>query len=114
MAHLAELHRGATIIHQRIQQDTISLGEVHRNISLVLAELCALAEPQTPAPELPVLPSPRVLRLADVSQRVGLCRSSIWRLVKEGIFPSPRRLSQRAVGWVAEEVDQWLKTRERG
>jgi prophage regulatory protein len=52
-----------------------------------------------------------MLRLSDVQRRVGLGRSSIWRMVKEARFPAPRRLSTRAIGWLGSEIDDWLKAR---
>jgi prophage regulatory protein len=53
----------------------------------------------------------RVLRIVEVSERVGLCRSSIWRMVKENQFPHPSHLSKRAVGWLDIQIDEWLRTR---
>ena len=49
------------------------------------------------------------LRLAQVRERVGLSRSSIYQAVAEGTFPRPVPIGSRAVGWVAQEVDQWIE-----
>lgn len=59
-----------------------------------------------------MLSNPRILlRLGDVLLRVGLSRSSVYRLVATGEFPSPVRLGARSVAWRAEEVDQWVDRR---
>jgi prophage regulatory protein len=54
----------------------------------------------------------RFMRFKEVRQRVGLSRTSIWRLERKGQFPPRRRLSDNAVGWVEDEVDQWVRGRD--
>jgi prophage regulatory protein len=53
----------------------------------------------------------QILRLPAVSEAVGLTRSSIYRLMDEGLFPRPVKLSPRAVGWRRGQIDEWLATR---
>ncbi len=55
----------------------------------------------------------QVVRLPDVLARVGLSRSTLWRLIKACQFPKPIRLGGRAVGWIEEEVDEWIASRSR-
>lgn len=55
----------------------------------------------------------RVLRRPEVEERTGLARSTIYKLIGEGEFPEPIRLAARSVGWVEQEVDAWLDSRER-
>ncbi|MFN7984137.1 MAG: AlpA family phage regulatory protein [Vicinamibacterales bacterium] len=52
----------------------------------------------------------RVLRFEAVRDRTGLSRSTIWRLERRGTFPMHRRISLNAVGWLEEEVDQWIRS----
>ena len=52
-----------------------------------------------------------VLRLPSVSAKTGLSRSSIYLRVAEGNFPKPISLGPRAVGWLEQEVEQWLSQR---
>ena len=49
-----------------------------------------------------------ILRLPQVSARIGLSRSSIYAKISEGKFPKPVHLGARSVGWVEEEVEVWL------
>jgi prophage regulatory protein len=56
-------------------------------------------------------PDLRMLRLADVERMTGLRRSSIYERVALGRFPRPLRLSDRAVGWLAHEVEAWVHER---
>ncbi len=53
----------------------------------------------------------RVIRFAEVRSKVGLSRTTIWRLEQDGRFPRRRQLSAGAVGWIAEEVEEWLQNR---
>jgi len=55
--------------------------------------------------------APTILRRKQVESRVGLKRSTLYQRVAEGTFPAPVNLGARAVGWVASEVDQWLRDR---
>ena len=53
--------------------------------------------------------SARILRLKQVAAIVGIGRSSIYRKVQEGTFPSPIKLgSARASGWISAEVYNWI------
>jgi prophage regulatory protein len=50
---------------------------------------------------------PRLIRLPEVMNKVGLCRTSIYMLIAEGQFPAPRKLGRVSV-WVEAEIDQWI------
>jgi prophage regulatory protein len=53
----------------------------------------------------------RLLRLAEVRDRVPYSRSTIYQLVAEGKFPKPISLGARAVAWLESEIDQWIASR---
>ena len=53
----------------------------------------------------------RILRRLQVQDRTGFSRSSIYVGVKNGTFPSPIRLGEKAVGWIESEIDAWLDAR---
>lgn len=54
---------------------------------------------------------PAILRLPEVMRLTGLGRSTIYRLLAAGQFPSPVHLSVRAVGWRRSDVDNWTAER---
>ena len=58
-------------------------------------------------------PAPRVIRIREVSRRIGLSRTTLWRLTQNGSFPAPLRLSENSIGWLEAEVDHWISTRAR-
>jgi prophage regulatory protein len=51
---------------------------------------------------------PRILRLAQVRAMTGLGRSFIYQLQAQKRFPQRIKIGVRAVGWVEDEVQQWL------
>jgi prophage regulatory protein len=53
----------------------------------------------------------KFLRFDTVRDRTGLSRSTIWRLERRGEFPRHRRISMNAVGWVEDEIDEWMLAR---
>jgi len=53
----------------------------------------------------------KILRLPAVKARTGLSRSTIYLRISEGSFPKPVSLGSRAVGWIEEEVNEWLNQR---
>lgn len=50
----------------------------------------------------------KALRLPAVIEKTGLSRSSIYRLIQEGKFPPPVKLSARASAWFERDIDEWL------
>jgi prophage regulatory protein len=53
----------------------------------------------------------KFLRLADVIDRTGLGRSTIYKLMAENDFPSSVPLSARSVAWVEQEIEDWIFNR---
>ncbi len=54
---------------------------------------------------------PRVLRLKEVCKVTGLGRSFIYQLQTEKRFPHSIRIGVRAVGWLEDDVRNWLADR---
>ncbi len=53
-----------------------------------------------------------LLRLPDVSKRVGLRRAQIYRLIAQGTFPAPVRLSVRTSAWRSDAIAAWITSRD--
>lgn len=54
-----------------------------------------------------------ILRRPQVENKTGLGRSSIYRLIQLGQFPKPIKLTERSVGWLESEIDNWIQSRQR-
>ena len=52
-----------------------------------------------------------IWRLPVVMARTGLARSSVYHKMSIGEFPEPINLGVRSVGWIADEVEEWIQDR---
>lgn len=48
-----------------------------------------------------------MLTVREVAEWTSLGRSSIWRLVKDGSFPRPVKVSPGATRWRRVDLEQW-------
>ena len=55
----------------------------------------------------------RIERLPAVMARTGLRKTRIYALEAAGKFPKRVKISDRAVGWYAHEIDDFLSSRPR-
>jgi len=61
-----------------------------------------------PAPQPPHDP---FLRPRAAAAHLGLGRSTVYRMVAAGLIPPPARISARAVGWKASDLDRAIAER---
>ena len=54
-----------------------------------------------------------ILRPKVVFRITGLSKSSIYRMIAAGKFPSQISLGAHAVGFHSEEIEDWMSTREK-
>ena len=54
---------------------------------------------------------PSFIRMTTVQGQVALCKSAIYDLIANGLFPAPHRLSSRASGWLQSDVTAWVIAR---
>jgi prophage regulatory protein len=50
----------------------------------------------------------RIIRLKTVLDRTGLSRSTLYRKITEGTFPSQLKISVHGAGWHESSVNQWI------
>ena len=128
---LTALRKRAGEVILRIRREADLLADVHHDIADLLnaiGPLClaptrqsssssssqsstTTAAPSSSSGSVDLGPRPVLLRIDAVTGRLGLSRSQVWRMVKEGRFPKPRRLSTRAVAWLEPEVSAWIDAR---
>ena len=53
----------------------------------------------------------KIIKRPEVEAVTGLSRSSIYAKMGEGVFPKAIKLSERSVGWLEHEVQEWVKNR---
>ncbi len=64
-----------------------------------------------PAVVVPLVPRDRLLRLPDVSDIVGIRKSTIYALMKEGKFPKCIYVTSKTVAWPESAVLAWVNDR---
>jgi prophage regulatory protein len=53
----------------------------------------------------------KLLRIADVSTKTTLAKSTIWLKMAEGSFPKPTKLSPAINVWKESDIDEWIKNK---
>lgn len=82
--------------------------------SPALADSAVLRKPaETAAPVAVQAMPPRLLRLRDVQDMVGLSRSTIYQMIARGRFPAGMRVGERARRWPIAEVVAWQEALAR-
>ena len=50
-------------------------------------------------------------RRKQVEAQTGLARSTIYKLISEGKFPRPVKLTSKSVAWRSDLIDAWVASR---
>lgn len=55
---------------------------------------------------------PRVIKLPTVIDQTSLSRTTIYRLISQGTFPAPIKIGPNAVGWLQQDVSEYIMARK--
>lgn len=50
----------------------------------------------------------RLIKLAEVMNQTALGRSSVYKYMKEGLFPKPVTQIGKSKTWVESEIQEWI------
>jgi prophage regulatory protein len=50
----------------------------------------------------------RLLRAAEVCERLGISRATLWRWERAGHLPARRRVGPNSVAWLEVEVEEFI------
>jgi len=53
----------------------------------------------------------KILSRREVYQALGISTVTLWRMVRDGEFPKPIKISALRVGWTETTVKKWLAER---
>jgi len=53
----------------------------------------------------------KLLRIADVSKKTTLAKSTIWLKMSQGKFPKPTKLSPAINVWKESDIDLWIENK---
>lgn len=56
----------------------------------------------------------RFIRTRQVLEMIGVGRTTLWKMVQEGTFPRPLRITERNSGYLLEAVEEWMQLRTQG
>ena len=54
------------------------------------------------------MPLAMYLRLPELTQRLGIARSTVYKLIKNDGFPKPVKITRRTSVWSEDEVQAYL------
>lgn len=54
-----------------------------------------------------------LLTRQQVEKLIGIKRSTIYKLMREGVFPEPIKISGGTVRWPKAELETWVNSRPR-
>lgn len=53
----------------------------------------------------------RLVRMPEVCNRIGVSRSSLYKMISMKTFPPPKQLGGRTVAWLDSEISAWIDSR---
>jgi len=103
MGHLMQEREWAYSEITRLRREIARLTQHNSPRSIAAQPISPVPMPNTDL----MLDKHRLIRLSEVRRLVGLSHSSIYRLVSEGRFPVPFKISARAVRWRFADILEW-------
>ncbi|OCG07404.1 hypothetical protein A9G15_09345 [Gilliamella apis] len=54
-----------------------------------------------------------IFKLKTVCDITTLSKATIYREIKQGKFPAPIQLTDRSVGWLMSEIEEWINKKAK-
>ena len=55
-----------------------------------------------------VTPPKQLIKISEVIHRTAKSRSAIYLAVSRQTFPAPHKIGDRAVAWLASDIESWI------
>lgn len=52
----------------------------------------------------------RLVKPTELAERAGVSRSTVWNWIEEGKLPPRRKITQRTVGWLESEIEEFFES----
>ncbi len=49
------------------------------------------------------------LRMPELTRRLGIARSTVYKLMQQDGFPKPLKITPRAVAWSQQDIEDYLR-----
>ena len=59
------------------------------------------------------MPLAQLVTVKEVLSTTKINRSTLWRMVQDGRFPPPIRISERCIRWPENQVNEWIDARNQ-
>lgn len=56
----------------------------------------------------------KIIRPHQLAELLSISKTTLWRLEKAGELPPRYKISERSVGWLEEDIKEWLETKKEG
>jgi predicted DNA-binding transcriptional regulator AlpA len=56
----------------------------------------------------------RFIRTRAVLDMIGVGRTTLWEMVRDGCFPKPVRITERIAAYELAAVEEWMRLRTQG
>jgi prophage regulatory protein len=56
----------------------------------------------------------RFIRTRAVLEMIGVGRTTLWEMVRDGSFPRPVRITERIAAYELAAVEEWMRLRTQG
>lgn len=50
----------------------------------------------------------RLIRMPELLARLGICRKTVYNLLKTGELPRPLMIGSKAIAWRESQIDDWI------
>ena len=50
----------------------------------------------------------KIYRKKELCELFGISSTTLYRRVREGVFPRPIQVSENVVGWLSADVEKWF------
>lgn len=53
----------------------------------------------------------KLLSVKEVVSTLGVCRATVYNMIKKGELPPAKKISAGRVGWLSDDVVKWMEAR---
>ena len=51
----------------------------------------------------------KLIGVKEICEKLGLSRTTLWKMRSRGSFPKPVQISERRIAWTESSVNRWWK-----
>jgi prophage regulatory protein len=91
-----------------MQQGLNHIAEISKNISKEIPPAKTIIYEPLSTDKLAEKPAECLIRIKEVCLLIGISRTTLYHMIREGIFPKPLDLGSRCKAWQKQTVLNWI------